>query len=85
MTRTQIQLPDELYAKAKKIAKDREISLAELTRTGLEYIISTYPDIKAQRAGKWQPPKPVNAGWKNLSHSEIKEAIQDDEDRIIIK
>lgn len=36
MTRTQIQLPDELYQQAKALATDREISLAELVRRGLE-------------------------------------------------
>lgn len=80
MIRTQIQLPDRLYAKAKKVAEEREISLAELTRTGLEYIISTYPENNTGEE-KWHPPKPVKVGWKNLSHSEIKSAIQDDAHR----
>ena len=35
MTRTQIQLPDDLYQRAKEFAADREISLAELIRNGL--------------------------------------------------
>lgn len=40
MTRTQIQLPDELYRRAKELAADREISLAELVRNGLEYMLT---------------------------------------------
>lgn len=40
MTRTQIQLPDDLYRRAKELAADREISLAELVRNGLEYMLS---------------------------------------------
>jgi hypothetical protein len=34
MTRTQIQLPDQLYQRAKAFAAAREISLAEITRRG---------------------------------------------------
>jgi len=78
MIRTQIQLPDELYREAKKIAETKEISLAELTRRGLEYIISTYPhDNKLQ---PWQMPEPLKLGWKGLDHSALKNAIQADED-----
>jgi len=75
MTRTQIQLPDDVFAKAKKLCDAREISLAELARRGIEYILSVY----AQEAGKqddWQLPKPRNLGWKGLSHAEVKEQAQ---------
>lgn len=41
MTRTQIQLPDELYRRAKAVAADREISLAELVRNGLERLLDS--------------------------------------------
>ncbi len=75
MTRTQIQLPDDIYARAKKLAEEREISLAELARRGLEYILSVYaPQPDANR--EWQPPKPRNLGWKGLSHAEIKAEAQ---------
>ena len=40
MTRTQRQLPDDLYRRAKALANDREISLAELVRNGLEYMLN---------------------------------------------
>ena len=42
MTRSQIQLPDETFARAKKLCEAREISLAELARRGIEYILSVY-------------------------------------------
>ena len=75
MTRTQIQLPDEVFARAKKLCEAREISLAELARRGIEYILSVYaPEPDANR--EWQPPKPRNLGWKGLSHAEIKEQAQ---------
>jgi hypothetical protein len=75
MTRTQIQLPDETFARAKKVCEAREISLAELARRGIEYILSVYdPELDANR--DWQPPTPRNLGWKGLSHAEIKAEAQ---------
>ena len=71
MTRTQIQLPDETFARAKKLCEAREISLAELARRGIEYILSVYasePDAKRE----WQPPRPRKLGWKGLSEADLK-------------
>jgi hypothetical protein len=75
MTRTQIQLPDDVYDRARKVCKSREISLAELARRGLEYILSVYatnPDTDSD----WQPPKPRRLGWKGLSDAQLKEQAQ---------
>jgi hypothetical protein len=75
MIRTQIQLPDDVFARAKKLCEAREISLAELARRGIEYILSVYdPAPDANR--EWEPPKPRNLGWKGLSHAEIKAQAQ---------
>ena len=75
MIRTQIQLPDETFARAKKLCEAREISLAELARRGIEYILSVYaPEADANR--DWQPPMPRDLGWKGLSHAEIKAEAQ---------
>ena len=35
MVKTQVQIPEDLYAQAKRIAKEREISFAEVMRRGL--------------------------------------------------
>ena len=71
MTRTQIQLPDDTFARAKKLCEAREISLAELARRGIEYILSVYdPEPDANR--EWQPPKPPRRGWKGLTDDELK-------------
>lgn len=43
MIRTQIQLPDELYRRAKQVAEQREISLAEMARRGLELFLARFP------------------------------------------
>lgn len=75
MTRTQIQLPDDVYARARKVCEEREISLAELSRRGLEYILSVYAADGGSGA-EWQPPKPRNLGWKGLSHAQVKEQAQ---------
>lgn len=43
MVRPQIQLPAELYKRAKALAAARELSLAELTRRGLELFLDRFP------------------------------------------
>jgi hypothetical protein len=75
MTRTQIQLPDETYARAKKLCEAREISLAELARRGIEYILSVY-STEQEANQRWHPPTPRNLGWMGLSHEEIKAEAQ---------
>jgi hypothetical protein len=75
MTRTQIQLPDDVYERARKVCKSREISLAELARRGLEYILSVYA-TQPGASGEWRPPKPRRLGWKGLNDVELKETAQ---------
>ena len=75
MVRTQIQLPDELFARARKLCESREISLAELARRGIEYILSVYPQEPVDRQ-EWTLPKPRPLGWQGLSDPEIKEQAQ---------
>ena len=62
MTRTQIQLPDTLYAQAKSLAQAREISLAELVRRGLEYMLAVSATAKLPETGEWPLPKPMYLG-----------------------
>jgi hypothetical protein len=61
MIRTQVQLPDELYGEAKRLAEEQEISLAEVVRRGLEHMIRIYPK-RAGVGGGWQPPRPHHLG-----------------------
>ena len=75
MTRTQIQLPDDVYHRARAVCKRREISLAELARRGLEYILSVYATQPGAGA-EWQPPKPRRLGWRGLTDAAIKEQAQ---------
>ncbi len=77
MIRTQIQLPDELYKKARELAREHEISLAELARRGLEYVLSVYAAPKPARR-KWTLPESEKLGWKNLSHAKVRQILLDD-------
>jgi hypothetical protein len=54
MIKTQVQLPDELYYQAKAIAEQREWSLAEVVRRGIEYMTLAYP-VRAS-AKPWEIP-----------------------------
>ncbi len=60
MIKTQVQLPDELYKEAKRVAREREISLAEVMRRGIEYITSVYPPLCSTQ--DWSPPEPQHLG-----------------------
>jgi hypothetical protein len=61
MIKTQVQLPDHLYEEAKRVAREREISLAEVMRRGLEYIVKVYPPIRRSQE-EWMPPPPRALG-----------------------
>lgn len=75
MTRTQIQLPDFLYERAKAVARHHEISLAELVRRGLEHMLRLYPLDKMPGEG-WSLPDPIALGalrapvetWRELAN-----------------
>ena len=68
MVRTQVQLPDDVFAKAKKLCEASEITFVDPM-----LCVSSLEPIKEN---KWQLPKPRNLGWKGLSHAEIKEQAQ---------
>ena len=61
MIRTQIQLPDSLYARAKRLAERQEMSLAELVRRGLEHMLRVYRAAD-DAVPEWRPPTPVAPG-----------------------
>jgi hypothetical protein len=57
----QIQLPDALYRRVKAMAAAREISLAELVRNGLEYMLRVSAGAEADAAA-WTLPAPAALG-----------------------
>ena len=62
MTRTQIQLPDALYAQAKRVAERHEMSLAELVRRGLEHMLRVYRAPDETPDTEWRVPEPLALG-----------------------
>ena len=77
MTRTQIQLPDELYQRAKAFAAQRELSLAEVTRRGLELFLDRFPST-GPAPSAWQLPR-VDAGGIKVPLETLRDIAADDE------
>lgn len=77
MTRTQIQLPDELYQRAKSFAAEREISLAEVTRRGIELFLERFPQTAPERKS-WQLPR-VNGGGIKVTLEKLREIAAEEE------
>ncbi len=71
MIKTQVQIPDQLYQDAKRLAKQREMSFAEVVRRGLEYMTAVYPAHLSDK--KWTLPQPQQRGWKGLTSKELRE------------
>jgi hypothetical protein len=70
MVKTQIQLPDDLYARVKQLAKQKEWSLAETLRRGAELLLQQYPTPQSVQQ-PWTPPKARHLGWQGLTDAEI--------------
>ena len=56
MIRTQVQIPDALYREAKRLADRMEISLTELVRRGLQYMVSVTSPSGPERQAWTLPP-----------------------------
>ena len=76
MTRTQIQLPDELYRRAKRFSAEREMSLAEMTRRGLEMLLERYPEERPLK--EWAPPV-IDCGGLRVPLESIRDYLYEDE------
>ena len=77
MVKTQVQIPDELFIKAKKVAEAHEWSFAEIVRRGLEYMTRVNPPDR-KLSNEWSLPEPVEMGlllppeseWTTLCHGD---------------
>ena len=77
MIKTQVQIPDELFQRAKELAARKEWSFAELVRRGLEYMTETNPAGR-KPGSKWRLPGPYHLGpflapeekWTELCHQD---------------
>jgi hypothetical protein len=62
MIKTRVQIPNELYALAKKVAAQKEWSFSEIVRRGLEQMVLRHPGRTSFPAGGWRLPDPVDIG-----------------------
>jgi hypothetical protein len=80
MVKTQIQLTEYQYAQAKRIAREREMSLAEVIRRGVEYMAGVYPPLGENARGPWELPGPLHMGLrKKVDLEGLKDVFADDE------
>lgn len=80
MTKTQIQVPEELFRELRAFAKQREWSLAETFRRGAELLLQVYPDQPDPETTTWTPPTSSKVGWKGLSAAQLRDATFADAD-----
>ena len=79
MTKTQIQLPEELFAEIREFARRREWSLAETFRRGAELLLEVYSREAPAASQPWQAPSSSAVGWRGLSAEELKELAFEDQ------
>ncbi len=81
MVKTQIQVPEALFAEVKKLARRREWSLAETFRRGAELLLETSVDGAAPASEAWQPPTSNRVGWKGLTAEQLRDTAFEDQAR----
>jgi hypothetical protein len=74
MTKTKIQVPEELFQELRTFTKQREWSLPETFRRGAELLLQVYPEKSNKAPVAWTPPTSNRVGWKGLSAEELREA-----------
>lgn len=62
MIKTQVQIPNELFERAKRVAAEKEWSFAEIVRRGLEQMVLRYPMRTTEAPGSWRLPEAVDLG-----------------------
>ena len=77
MTRTQIQLPDELHRRAKRFAAEREITLAEITRRGIELVLERFPSPRPEKKA-WQLPR-IDSGGIRIPLARLHDVASEEE------
>lgn len=79
MVKMQIQLPDRLYDQAKRVARERELSLAEVVRRGVEYITRVYPPLPDEHTA-WSLPAPIRTKMKKgIRLEDLRNILAEDE------
>jgi hypothetical protein len=85
MTKTQIQVPEDLFNDIKEFARRREWSLAETFRRGAELLLETYPDDAPPASQPWQPPTSRRVGWKGLTTDQLRDLAFQDQTRPLVE
>lgn len=80
MTKTQIQVPEELFREVRAFSKRREWSLAETFRRGVELLLQVYPEVDVAPDADWTPPTSSRVGWKGLTAEQLRDAAFADGD-----
>lgn len=75
MTKTQIQVPEDLFREIRALAKQREWSLAETFRRGAELLLEVYPVAPDPEGTPWKPPTSREVGWMGLSPEQLRDAV----------
>ncbi|MSQ71528.1 MAG: hypothetical protein EXR27_09600 [Betaproteobacteria bacterium] len=70
MLRTQIQLPEPLFRQLKRIAEERDWSVAELIRRGMEVYVQTCPE--AADKTDWKMPVLRGSGGHLVDPANVK-------------
>ncbi len=81
MTKTQIQVPEELFAEIREFARRKEWSLAETFRRGAELLLEPYAEDAAPASQPWQLPTSRRVGWKGLSDRQLRDLAFEDQTR----
>ncbi len=71
MTRTQIQLPEPLFGRLKRIAQVRDMSVAEVIRRGMELYVQTCTD-EVPTLQAWKMPVLRGSGGHLVDPATIK-------------
>jgi hypothetical protein len=79
MIRTQVQFPDELYRRAKSFGEEQEMSLAEMTRRGLEMFLDRYPPTGNKESRPWKFPQ-IKGGVK-VSPERLRDILDEERER----
>jgi len=74
MTRTQIQLPEPLFGKLKRIARTRDVSVAEVIRNGMELYVQSCADVAAD-ASPWTMPVLRGSGGHLVDPASVKAEV----------
>jgi hypothetical protein len=82
MTKTQIQVPEDLFAEIREFARRREWSLAETFRRGAELLLETYPEDTPPASAAWQLPTSGAVGWKGLTAEQLRDLTLEEQVRL---